>query len=143
MDQAILKRLNDNLAQQEFLKYVGAEIIDADEGSVTFACDFDKKLTRIGNILNGGFIATMADAACGYAALSKVPENNDVLTIDLHISYLHPGNVDRLLAHGRVVKSGRTILVSEAILTDGDERIEIAKTTATFFTKPRKNYDKK
>lgn len=143
MDKKIMERLSDNLQNQAFLQYVGARLVDAERGKVTFECDYDAKLSRYGHIFNGGFLATMADAACGYAAMSMVAEENDVLTIDLHISFLHPGNVKKLIAKGEVIKTGRTILVSEAILTDENEEVQIGKTVATFFTKPKKVYERK
>jgi len=82
------------------------------------------------------FIATIADTAAGYAALSLMPAGRGVLTTEYKINLLAPAVGDRILARGRVVKAGRTLTLAQTDVfaeTDGQEKL-IALLTATLIT---------
>ncbi|MDM0117022.1 PaaI family thioesterase [Variovorax sp. J22R133] len=81
----------------------------------------ERHLNRSGS-LQGGVSATLLDAACGYAGLmtdAQAPLRHGV-TVMLSVCYLGRVSAGRVLATGRVVRSGRSIffcsgeLVSEA-----------------------------
>ena len=59
------------------------------------------------------FVA-IADSAAGYAALSLMPEDADVLSIELKINLLATAKEGLLVARGTVVKAGRRIVVVQA-----------------------------
>lgn len=67
-------------------------------------------------------MATAADIVMGFAAYSVMPKGEGVVTMDLQVSYMHPGIGDRLEAEGYVVKAGRSVLFCEAnvwVVKDG------------------------
>ncbi len=64
-----------------------------------------------------GAIATIADSACGYACLTRMPEGSAVLSIEFKINLLAPAVGERFVARGRVVRVGRTIGVATAEVT--------------------------
>lgn len=55
-----------------------------------------------------GVISTIADSACGYAAMSLLPEGMDVLAIEFKINFLAPARGD-LIARAEVLRSGKRI----------------------------------
>jgi uncharacterized protein (TIGR00369 family) len=59
-------------------------------------------------------IGAIADSACGYAALSTVAEGKAGLTAEYKINLLSPADGQRLVAIGRVLKPGRTLIVCQA-----------------------------
>ena len=62
-----------------------------------------------------------------------MPPGRDVLTLELKINFLRPGRGDRLVARGRVLRAGRTSVVSESevfAFADGEEQL-IAKLMST------------
>jgi len=62
-----------------------------------------------------------------------VPPGRDVLTLELKINFVRPGRGDRLVARGRVLRAGRTSVVSESevfAVADGEEQL-IAKLMST------------
>ena len=78
-------------------------------------------------------VAGAADSACGYAALTTMDADAEVLTVEFKINLLAPAAGDRLIARGRVVRTGRTLTVcrGEAVtVTDGQEK-HVATLTAT------------
>ena len=68
----------------------------------------------------------IGDSAAGYAALSLLPEDQEVMTAEIKINLLAPGVGDRLRATGRVTKPGRRLVVvtSEVhAITGGEEKL--------------------
>lgn len=57
--------------------------------------------------------SAVADSAGGYAALTLLDEDSDVLTVEYKINLLAPAAGDRLEAIGTVLKSGRTLTVCQ------------------------------
>jgi uncharacterized protein (TIGR00369 family) len=78
---------------------------------------------------HGGLVATMADLVAGFAAVTLVPDDHGMVTVELKISYLHPGVGEKLKAIGWVLKPGRRLHFCEAEVWCDD--LMIAKATAT------------
>ncbi|MFN4170496.1 MAG: PaaI family thioesterase [Pseudorhodobacter sp.] len=73
---------------------------------------------------HAGVTFALADTAAGYAALSLMPEDREVMTVEAKINLLAPALGEALVARGRVVKAGRrlTVVTSEVFaLRDGRE----------------------
>ena len=51
------------------------------------------------------------DSACGMPALTLMPEEAAVLTVEFKVNLLAPAAGERFLARGRVVRAGRTLTV--------------------------------
>ncbi|MBV9078469.1 MAG: PaaI family thioesterase, partial [Methylobacteriaceae bacterium] len=85
--------------------------------------------------VHAGVLATLADTACGFAALTLMPASAGVLTVEFKINLMAPAAAERLVAHGRVVRAGRTLLVTEARIApeDAPDR-PVALLTATMMT---------
>ena len=56
----------------------------------------------------------IADSAAGYAAMTVVPANASVLTVEYKMNLMSPADGDTLVARGRVVRAGRTLIVTNA-----------------------------
>jgi uncharacterized protein (TIGR00369 family) len=57
-------------------------------------------------------VAAIADSACGYAALTLMPRETAVLTTEFKINLLAPAKGERLRAIGRVVRAGKTLVIT-------------------------------
>jgi uncharacterized protein (TIGR00369 family) len=64
--------------------------------------------------VHAGLIATMADHTAGYASFSLVPPDRRILTVEYKINYLLPASGDHLECRSRVIKPGKTLLVTES-----------------------------
>lgn len=53
----------------------------------------------------------IVDTACGFAALSLMPPDAAVLTTEFKLNLLAPGQGQRFLARGRVVRPGKKLMV--------------------------------
>ncbi len=56
-------------------------------------------------------LTTIADSACGYAALSLMPPGTGVLSIEYKANFLSPARGDHFRAQGRVLRAGRSVIV--------------------------------
>ena len=79
-------------------------------------------------------MTSVADSACGYAALTLMPDGSDVLSVGFTVNPLSPGVGDRFRADARVVRSGRTLSVCRAEVTavragHGDTPVAIMQAT--------------
>lgn len=77
------------------------------------------------------------DSACGYAALSTMPDNCDVLSVEFKVNLLAPASGDEFLARGRVVKAGRTLTVCQGELESLPQGRTVAMMTATMIARPQ------
>lgn len=101
-----MERVRDSFNRQGFLRTLGAVLESVEAGTVTITCGFNDGLTQQQGLLHGGVVATLADVACGYAALSVLPAGREVLTVEFKVHFLKPAKTDRLVAVGQVIQSG-------------------------------------
>lgn len=118
------------------MRTLGAVLESVEPGVVTIICSSSQALTQQHGLLHGGVVASLADVACGYAALSVLPDDREVLTVEFKINFLKPADTDRLVAVGRVVQSGRTLTVCEGTVMDATRTKTLAKMTATMISVP-------
>lgn len=128
--QTPMQHVRESFRRQGFMRSIGAVLESVESGTVTISCGADDGLTQQHGLIHGGVIASLADVACGYAALSLMPENKEVLTVEFKVNFLKPANTDRAIAVATVVQAGRTLTVCEATVFDDSQKL-IAKMTAT------------
>ncbi len=131
------ERVRASFARQNAMTTIGAELTLVTPGIVEIEMPFSTALTQQHGFLHAGFIAAGLDSACGYAALSIMPENAAVLSIEFKVNLLSPGRGSRFLFRGSVTKPGRTIIVADgqayAIAADEETKL-IATMTGTMMT---------
>ena len=75
--------------------------------------------------VHGGVVGMIADSAAGYAAMTMVSPTASVLTVEYKMNLMAPADGDHLIARGRVVRPGRTLIVTQAevfAVRDGQEK---------------------
>jgi len=113
-----------------FLKHIGGELIDFKEGEAELAFDIKDIHKQHLGVVHGGAIATLADHAGWYAAVSLIDKEQTCVTIELKINYLKPAFEDRLKAKAKVLnRSKKTVFVTMEL---SDNNRVIAFATATF-----------
>ncbi|GAW31085.1 PaaI family thioesterase [Carboxydocella sp. JDF658] len=126
-------QVRSSFARQAVMKLIGAELAKVAPGEVEIQLPFRNDLTQQHGFLHAGIITTIVDNACGYAALSLMPDNATVLTIEFKVNFLSPAKGELFLAKGKVVKPGHTITVcaGEVFSLEGEKQKLIATMTAT------------
>jgi uncharacterized protein (TIGR00369 family) len=131
------ERVRASFARQSAMATIGAELTVVRPGTVEIEMPYSPALTQQHGFLHAGVISAALDSACGYAALSLMPENAGVLTIEFKVNLLAPGKGERFLFRGSVTKPGRTIIVADgqayAYSAEGEARL-VATMTGTLMT---------
>lgn len=122
-------RIRQKLTRQHFMHLVGADLTRIAPGRVEAELTLAQQHQQQRGFAHGGLVATMADLAAGFAAVTLVPDEVGVVTVELKVSYLHPGVGRKLKAVGWVLKAGRRLHFTEAEVWC--DEILIAKATAT------------
>ena len=139
MDADAEARVRQSFARQAYMETLGAEIVHVDEGEVDIALPFSERLVQQDGFLHAGVVAGAIDSACGYAALTLMDAGSEVLTVEFKINLLAPAAGERLIARGRVVRSGRHLTVCRGdafTLGEGREK-HVATLTATMIAVTR------
>jgi len=126
-----MERIRQSFEKQGFMRTLGASLEAVEPGTVTITCASDERMTQQHGLMHGGVLASLVDVACGYAALTKMPAEREVLTVEFKINFLKPANTDRVIAVGQVIQSGRTLTVCEGTVFDSTRTRVLAKMTAT------------
>lgn len=126
-------RVRESFAKQTIMTTIGAEVLSVRPGAVEIVLPFSDKLLQQHGFMHAGAVATIADTACGYAALSVMPPDVAVLTTEFKINLLSPAKGDRLRAVGRVVRNGKTLVITlgEVFAETAGTSKQVALITAT------------
>lgn len=111
--QSQLARVRDSFALQGAMRTVGASLLEVAPGAVDIGFLWDGALTQHNGYVHAGMLATVMDSACGYAALSVMPLSHGVLSVEFKINLLARAQGPHFRCEGRVIKTGRTIVVAE------------------------------
>ena len=134
-----MERIRESFDRQGFMRTLGATLETVESGTVTITCPFNEGLTQQHGLLHGGVMASLVDVACGYAALSVMPADREVLTVEFKINFLKPAKTDRVIAVGKVLQAGRTLTVCEGSVFDATRTRLLARMTATMMAVPVRN----
>ena len=105
---------------------IGATIGPISRGSVEIALRPSPATSQQHGFVHGGIVSAIADTAAGYAALSLMPSGSGVLTVEFKINFVAPAAGDRIVARARVLKEGRTLVLTQADVfaeTAGKEKL--------------------
>jgi uncharacterized protein (TIGR00369 family) len=127
------ERIERFLERQYFMKHIGFSLNVIEPGKVEGWLDLGQIHQQQHGKVHGGVTSTIADIVAGFAAYTLVDETQNVVTIELKVSYLNPGIGDKLHAIGWVLKKGSRMHFCEAEVwaVSENERTLIAKATTT------------
>ena len=114
MADDIEARVRGSFARQTMMRTLGAELLAVRPGEVEIALPFADHILQQHGFVHAGAVATIADNACGYAALTTMPRESAVLTVEFKVNLLSPAKGERVRAVGRVVRSGKNVVVTTA-----------------------------
>jgi len=135
----IYQRVSHDFNKQGLMETFKAELLEVEKGKVKISCNYHKSLSQHHQFFRAGVITSLADNACGFAALTMMDENLEVLTVEFKVNFLKPAKTDKIIAVGTVVQAGKTLSVCEGIVYDAKEKILIAKMSATMISLQNKS----
>lgn len=131
--------VSESFAGQGALMAWGARLTHLAAGACEIAVPMSQAVTQQHGYFHGGVIGTVADSAGGYAANSLLMPEHECLTAEYKINIIAPGIGETLIARGKVLKSGRSLVVASAdvfVVRNGVEKL-CAIMQQTLFVIPR------
>jgi uncharacterized protein (TIGR00369 family) len=131
-------RTRQSFGRQQWMVLLGANIVMVAPGEVHIQLPFSQAHSQQHGYVHAGAITSIVDSACGYAALTLMPANLEVVTVEFKVNFLSPAQGTGFLAIGKVVRPGRTITVcsGEVYATVGGEQKAVAVMQATMIAVP-------
>ena len=114
-------------------KFLDIKLDEIEPGCVSAYLPKRPELLQQHGYFQAGALITLADAVAGAAAYSLMAEGENLLSVNFAVSLLKPARTDKIRGEGRVIKAGKRLYFSEAVLfneTDGKrEKILTAAVT--------------
>ena len=107
-------RIRASFDQQTMMQTLGATLAAVTPGHVIITAPVLPTVLQQHGAGHAGLAFSIGDSAAGYSALSLMPDEAEVMTVEMKINLMAPAIGDRLVAEGRVVRAGRRIVVVAA-----------------------------
>ena len=116
-------RIAESFARQSMMTSLQAKLIEADAGRCVIHAPVLVGFQQQHGAAHAAVAFALGDSAAGYAALSLLPEGQEVMTVEMKINLLSPATGQRLEAAGEVVRNGRRLSVVRAeVVAVADEK---------------------
>ena len=121
-------RIKRSFAAQSMMTTLGAELVHIAEGSVHIKAPILAGSLQQQGFGHAGLTFSIGDSAAGYAALTTIPLEHEVVTAEIKINLLAPAQGAYLIAKGRIIKPGRRLIVvaSDVYAVTGKDEVLIA-----------------
>ena len=122
-----------SFAKQGLMRSIEAALVSVLPGAVEIALPYRNDLTQQHGAIHAGVITAIVDTACGYAALTLMPPDAEVVTVEYKVNFLAPAAGDRVIGRGQVIRSGAELSVcrGEVVVTKDGEDTLVATMLAT------------
>lgn len=130
--ETVADKIAKSFAAQGLMRTLGAELVFLGPGAARIVAPIRPETGQQHGFAHAGLTFSIGDSAAGYAALSMMGEDDEVMTAEMGIHLLAPADGERLVAEGRVIRAGRRLLVVEAnVHAEGATWRHVARLTGT------------
>ena len=119
-------RVSASFARQNAMALIQATLPVIEHGRTEIHLPHWAGVEQQHGFVHGGVVGMIADSAAGYAAMTVVPETASVLTVEFKMNLVAPADGEKLIARGKVVRPGKTLIVTQAevfAVKDGRESL--------------------
>ena len=136
-DQAMIDLLNEH--SPPCVKTLGGRTIalDAERQCVMMGFDISLDCCHSGNVVQGGFVTGMLDAAMAHAVFGSLGYFTPLPSLEIKVSFIAPALAGQFKAEGRVVRLGKSIAFLEASLLDPDDNLIATATSTAKIIRPK------
>lgn len=93
------------------METLGARLDQIEAGQVRITAPILPGMRQQQGFGHAGLTFSIGDSAAGYAALTLLPLESEVVTAEIKVNLLAPARGERLVATGRVIKPGKRLCV--------------------------------
>ncbi|WP_081502507.1 PaaI family thioesterase [Pseudomonas sp. GM84] len=120
-------RVSESFDRQPLMRTLQAYLHKVEHGEVQIELAYSEDIVQHNGFVHAGAVASVLDSACGYAALTALPDGYDVVTAEYKINLLRPALGQRFVAIGKVQNSGKSLTVCTgeilAFKEDGSSKV--------------------
>ena len=135
MAQALDVATANTMLEELFAPWVqalGLSVESVEAGRARLRMSFSEDLCRVGGTVCGQALMSMADTCMVFVVAAALGGYREMATVSQTSSFFRPAVQRDVIAEGRGLKSGRTLVFGEVTLyADGDER-PIGHVTSTY-----------
>jgi uncharacterized protein (TIGR00369 family) len=113
-DPLSAERVRASFARQNAMSLIHATMPMIEHGCVEIHIPHWNGIQQQHGFVHGGVVGMIADSAGGYAAMTLIPANDSVLSVEYKMNFLAPAKGEALVARGSILRSGRTLIVTQA-----------------------------
>ena len=125
-DSEFANRVRTSFAKQHAMALIHATLPVVEPGLTEIHLPHWTGVEQQHGFVHGGVVGMIADSAAGYAAMTLVSASASVLTVEYKMNLVAPADGEKLIARGKVVRPGRTLVVTQAevfAVKDGKEKL--------------------
>jgi uncharacterized protein (TIGR00369 family) len=126
-------RVRDSFALQGLMQTLSANVTRVAAGEVEISMPVSSAISQQHGFVHAAAVTAIMDSASGYAALSLMPEDADVLAVEFKVNFVAPAVGSNIRAVGTVIKAGKTITLTTAnafaISSDGEKLVAVMQAT--------------
>ena len=111
--------------------------IDFEQQTATLSFDIPLTFCHSGNIVQGGFVTAMLDAACSHSVFSTGRDVASVSTLEIKVSFLRPSRAGKFECIAKITRVGGSIAFMAGELFDESGELTATATSTAKLIKPR------
>ncbi len=132
LDPAVAENVRASFARQALMRTIGASLLSVEHGRVEIALEARPELLQQHGFLHAAVVTAILDSAAGYAALTTMPADAEVMSVEFKVNLLRPASGSRFVARAKVKRAGRMLTVTEAdCFSIGEEETLVATMLGT------------
>lgn len=134
----LIERLNAR--RPLFLEQLGGSVAGLDRagGTCTMTFDVSTDFCHSVDIIQGGFVTAMLDAAASHAAFALADDVSAVATLEIKVSFLEPSRAGAYRAVGIINRIGQSTAFLSGELYTSDGRLTAMATTTARLVRKKK-----
>jgi len=112
-----------------YFRLLSMEVVSLEPSRSLLKATIQEKHLQPYGIVHGGVYSSLIDAASFWASYTEIEDPLALTTVEMKLNYLAPATGGVFMAEGKVVKTGKTICLSEALISHQDGRLLAHGTT--------------
>ena len=118
--------------------FLGLHLEEIGPGRVRVSLPKRTELTQQNGFVHAGALIALADAACGMAAWTLLPERHNLLSVQISTSLQRAADCAVVMAEGLVTKAGERLMIAEGTVYDASDASKkpLVRATVTLVVLP-------
>jgi len=130
-DSAVVETITPQRPKFLELLNASAATLDKEAGTCTLAFDISTDFCHSVNVIQGGFVTAMLDAAMAHAGFGLIEGVLNVATLEIKVSFFEPSLAGRYRAIGKLGKIGGSVgFMTAELFNEAGELTASASSTA-------------